>query len=295
MRTNLTGFNSVQLPSLNFNHCIVKVFVDDKPMYLELSDPYLPFGYTKRRHRDAIILDINQENTTRAINIAHLKENPAFLNYIGRQTSVKLGEDMSITAHHAVIRTGAMAAATCSDMLIASEEDRVNNVRKSVQARLDTDVNIENLSFDRMTALDDTVLFSFDYTARNELEHIGDQYVLPMPFQDVLVTKEVLNEDDRTYDFNFINYEETNHYLETIEIENGKHFNVKVVPADIHLSFKDNHYDLIFKKSSSGKITVTRSYRTDLKNISKEDFEDFRVFVQKVLDAENTKIVFNKV
>ncbi len=41
--TNDNGFTSMALPSNEFNHCIVKVILDKKDYFIELTDKYLPF------------------------------------------------------------------------------------------------------------------------------------------------------------------------------------------------------------------------------------------------------------
>src|SRR5690606_18407774 len=44
VNTRENGENTMQIPSTQFNHCIVKIDIDGEPMFQELTDSKLPFG-----------------------------------------------------------------------------------------------------------------------------------------------------------------------------------------------------------------------------------------------------------
>lgn len=56
--TNDDGFYQMDLPSINFNHCIVRLNVEQKPIYLELTNPFLAFGASQFNLEGAQFLNI---------------------------------------------------------------------------------------------------------------------------------------------------------------------------------------------------------------------------------------------
>ena len=52
------GYNSLVLPSTDFNHCIAKVKIDGKDQFLELTDKYLPYKSLPTSLRGATALEI---------------------------------------------------------------------------------------------------------------------------------------------------------------------------------------------------------------------------------------------
>ncbi len=43
VQTNNNGYEALKLPAISFNHCIVKVVIDNKDYFLEITDNFLPF------------------------------------------------------------------------------------------------------------------------------------------------------------------------------------------------------------------------------------------------------------
>ncbi len=51
-------------------------------------------------------------------------------------------------------------------------------------------------------------------------------------------------------------------------------------------------YSLNFKKLADNKIEVNRAYKTERKNITPKEYEDFKKFMSAINEAENTHLLF---
>ena len=71
--TNDNGFNSMRLPSKDFNHCIVQTKIDNKVVFLELTDKYLPYRMlpTSLYNANALVIsfDKKENETSKLISI----------------------------------------------------------------------------------------------------------------------------------------------------------------------------------------------------------------------------------
>src|ERR1044072_5778066 len=56
--TSDNGTKAMLLPNKDFNHCIVKVMIDGKEQFLELTDKYLPYKALPTTLVEATVLEI---------------------------------------------------------------------------------------------------------------------------------------------------------------------------------------------------------------------------------------------
>lgn len=292
MNTSDNGYNHVQVPSLNFNHCIAKVIVDSKPIYLELTDSYLPFGYSYSYHYQAQILDISVDSTNSKLSITNFNGNEHYESNTLRESKIKIFQDGRLNMTGKQVSTGANAASKCSKYFNLNDEGKVEEMTKMFSKKFNSEVTLNNLNFSNMTPLEDTVTYVFDITVDDEIDKIGKLNILEIPFLDVLITKNIIDEKGRINDFDFIDYETTDIYLDKIFIELPENMKFEQLPNNIESKFMENTYALNINMIDDQHLVITREYRIKRENISTDNFNEFKSFTKTLLDGENAKLVF---
>lgn len=138
----------------------------------------------------------------------------------------------------------------------------------------------------------DSILYSCSFEVENDVMKIGDLKTLKLPFSDILIGMNLFEDDDRLYDFDYKEYEIMDMYNESIlfQLEGKQKFTN--IPLDVHLSYNGNQYSLIFEKMGDKKLKVSRTYTANREKIKAKEFPEFRKFMTKVNEAENTHILF---
>ncbi len=294
INTRNNGQKDVLLPSLNFNHCIVKVDLGDKPVYLELTDPDLPFGHLYSYHQGAAVLEIPQRNIPKDIQLEYLTLNPGYENANLRTGTVEVGASEKVTVTKKAIKTGTKAASTCSAYYNEDETERKEKMKKSVSKGFTSPVKLESVSFEKLEPRSKEAIYHYKYSVENEVLKVGSFRSLKIPFADVLLSNSILEkeEEERNHDFDFIYYENTDTYDETIDIKLAPSFTFVEVPQNLHYEFKGCVYDLRFEKINDQHIRARRKYTVMRENIPPKDFNDFKTFAKQVIEAEKTNVVF---
>lgn len=292
INTRNNGQNDVVVPSLNFNHCIVKVELDNEPMYLELTDPELPFGHLYYYHHGAAILEIPFEDIQKDIRLTYLKPNKGRPDIITRKTKVVVNLDNSLSFHIDAVKEGTRAAATVNSFYNKDQKDNLDNLQSNIGNRFNSQVIVKNADFSKLEPRATKAIYDYDFTVENELLKVGSFTTLKLPFADVLATIKIFDEEERTHVFDFKYYETTDSYDETIEITIPEGNTFLEIPENLSLEYKGNKYILQFEQLNERTIKVQRVYTTNRENIAPEDFKDFEVFIKKVIEAEKTHLVF---
>ncbi|MEL6926917.1 MAG: transglutaminase domain-containing protein, partial [Bacteroidota bacterium] len=132
INTANNGKNSVVLPSLNFNHCIVKAYTDSGSKYLELTDPNLPYGHLYFYHQGAPILEIPHEAPVAGRQLEYLSLNEGYKSHVIRNTTVNIQKDNRIRIRKDVVKTGTAAGGICDTYFNESEEKKKEIMRDAV-------------------------------------------------------------------------------------------------------------------------------------------------------------------
>jgi tetratricopeptide (TPR) repeat protein/transglutaminase-like putative cysteine protease len=291
INTRDNGQKDVVLPSLNFNHCIVKVNLKNGSKYLELTDTDLPYASLYYTHNGASILEIPTRGIPKNTTLSTLKLNSGYLNKVIREGSILVNSTNNIVIKNHVIKTGNQAGNTCKSYYYEDEDKRKEGLKKDLETNFTSGIKINSLTFEKLEPRKDTASYSYDYSVENEIKKVGSFKTLKIPFSDVIAKMNIFEDGQRVFDFDYNYYEPVDYYEETLMVNLDNPIKLLEVPENIHLTFKDNVYDLTFTKVDEQHLKVKRSYQSERKNISAKDFEAFKTFITKVVEAENTSLV----
>lgn len=291
INTRNNGQKNVVLPSLNFNHCIVKVNLKTGSRYLELTDTDLPYGHLYYSHNGASILEIPNGNIPENIKLNTLKLNEGFFNTVIRNGSIQVNANNSINAKIKAIKTGNQAGNTSSTYYYSDDDKRKEDMKKELAGNFTSTFKLITLVFDKLEPRSDTSSYTYEYTVENEIKKVGSFKTLKIPFSDLIAKLDIFDDTERVFDFDYNYYETVDFYEEVFTINLSSPLKFLEIPENVHVTFKGNTYDLSFKKTDEQHLKVKRSYQAERKNISAKDFEEFKTFITRVVEAENTSLV----
>lgn len=291
INTKDNGKNDMLLPSTEFNHCIVKVKVDAKDYYLELTDANLPFASLPISDVEALILEIPYNKMASNETLKPLVSPTRVTDEIRRKTSVTINKN-DIVIQSASMKKGHHTAYTRYKYASLNKEKQMEELRKGISNDYKNPVVINDANYTNLDKLEDSVKYDYNYTVKNEVIEIGAMKTFKVPYADIFVRIDHFIEDTRQFPINYWTYEDTDAYSEdmTIQLPAGSTF--VEIPKDISAEFNDIKYSLTFKKTSPNTLKVFRSVKISKKNISPEEYVKFREFVNTVTAAEAKYVAF---
>ena len=291
INTSNNGTKDIIDPSLNFNHCIVKLYTDTDPLYLELTDPDLPFGHLYSYHHDANILDIPYDKTVPAGPLKKLRHNAGYSNSSVRETTVTINEDNTTAVSSTVDQTGTLAALVTAAYVDQDEGAQKEVVESWLGSFYKSVIELKSIDLDRLTTGSKTATYSIAYELASELTKIGSFYSLKIPFHEAIAFTSDFQAQTRTTPIDYKVYENADSYLETINVKVAGNRSFLEVPEDQTLSYKDNQYKLTFNQLDENTMTISRSYHAMKDVIEPDEYPAFRAFILSVIEAEQTQLI----
>ena len=123
VKTRDNGLLTMPLPTIDFNHCMAKVNLNNQDYYIELTSQYLPFRCLYGSALNSTLLDINDESVpTDAISFLHPTTRKE--NNVKRNTNI-LFNDKNMVITEKTFETGSMAGGLRESYGELSQKDRI--------------------------------------------------------------------------------------------------------------------------------------------------------------------------
>lgn len=281
------GRNNLVLPSTDFNHCIVKVLIDGKEQYLELTDKYLPYKSLPTSLRGATALEIpfDSEDNSILYDLKHLDD-------VNRHLSeIKLVVDLGISENemNLLIDTDVEGHNT-SYYNQVFDEPNPEVVKKSLledyKGKLVDDFTLNSIS--DISKADDgaNVSFKSDLTINKKLNSIGSIKILQLPIITHPYESSIIQLEERKFPIDYIQYEYVDNYATDYIIDLDKSQSFVEIPESKSFNFKGHSYSITYDNPEPHKLKVSIRCKTSLERISPEDYLDYKAYVKNILDAE---------
>jgi predicted negative regulator of RcsB-dependent stress response len=281
------GRNNLVLPSTDFNHCIVKVIIDGKPQFLELTNKYLPYKSLPISLRGATALEIpfESEKTTKKYDLSHLDNvqrtksvisNVVVLNVL--EQNMNLDITTAINGHN---------VSYYNEVFSEPNPDVIkNSLTEDYKAKLVDDFTLNEVSDFNRTEEGTAISFKSDLTINKKLSSIGSIKIMQLPIILHPYENSIIQLEERSYPIEYIQYENVDTYkIEyTIQIEEGQTF--VEIPQSKTFKFKDHSYSITYKTLKQNKLEVVINCTTPYENILPEDYKEYKAYVKGILDAE---------
>jgi len=291
--TNDNSDHAMALPSKDFNHCIIKTNLDGKEYFLELTSKYLPFkslpislynanalviSFDKKENEKSTIVKIPFDNVTK-----NIVETNTVLTVNDKEVSYVLNNKMhgSIKSYYSELFSES-----------TTEDVRKKDLEENYNERLKKTVSLKSAKLIKDVTTDDFIEFETQFTVSEKLKNVGSLKIIDIPFIFNVYTRSIIAQETRNYDINYVTYEDSNTYLNSIIINlpEGKKFTD--IPESSTFNFKNHQYSLSFELVTSGSLKITRNVSTPWDDISKEDYLAFKKYVEDVLNAEEQVLGF---
>lgn len=290
--TRDNGQKEILLPGIEFNHCIAKAMLDNKPYYIELTDNYLPFASLPNNLNGASILEIPSKNMSDKSIVQPLRSTTRTKDKVKRIIDIKPEDsDLNITVR--AIKWGSNSSSTRSAYLNLDAAKQLEEMEKSIAGSYKNNVKMKEVKFSGLDKLDDSVSYTYNYKVRNEVSEIGALNTFKIIYPDVVASLDNFSSDTREYPVEYWKYEDTDNYETVVNVTApaGKKF--VELPVSENLAFGDMKFSIQYTLKTPDKLVVTRKFQnTRQQQVSPQDYPAFKSFFEKIVKAEQKFIAY---
>lgn len=286
VKTREYGLNSMPLPTIDFNHCIAKVTLNNKEYYIELTSKYLPFDAINTTSLNASILDIGGDAAN--ISVKHLnpgtrKENSAFVT---AEINLK-GKDLFIQENSS--RVAAQAGEIRAVFGDLSAKDQLKKIKEAISQEY-PDVNVNQLVFENIDKLTtDTVKVKLNYELKNAVKEIAGLQIFSLPWSDKFAAANFQITLPRVSPIDISQMFSIDSQTQSMVLNLPAGKNLVENPLNISLSNDAMDYSIDYKLANN-KIVLTRKFKLKQTFIPAEKAAEFNDFFKKVVEADNKEL-----
>ncbi len=288
------GRNAMDLPSVEFNHCIVKTRLDGSMYYLELTDNNLPFGSLPPGLYKALALTIpSKSDEPGSLQLEQIISPNRVKDIIKRRSSLKVqGDDVEITTD--VYKSGALISSlkyTYSDL---SKEKQMEEMERTVSSRYKNAITLKDVDFKNIGESSDSLRYSYTYVVQNEVSEVGSMNMFKIPFEDMVATVDNFSASQRKFPVEYWRYEDVDDYETVIDIEIPAGYKFIELPKNQKFTFGNNKYSLEYIVKNPNRMTIQRKSSLQREDIPAAQYPQMKAFLNNIVKAEARYIAFKR-
>jgi hypothetical protein len=289
VQTNDNAVQRLILPNMGFNHCIIKVNLDGKETFLEMTDKNLPFNSIVRGNYKAkgLVIDLEKssEISTDLIEIPSQNNIQSILKTI---TEVNVSDDnQSFLTKQFVMGE---SKSYYNDLFQDSHnnDSRKKSIEEEYGSILDKVINVKSVKLiDGRDITSNPLSFEVDFNVNDKQQSVGSLKIMKIPFMTKAFTKAIVAVENRTSDILYSTYENQNSYLEELYINIPENMKFIEIPENKNLEYKKFKYSIDYKLEKNNRLKITKKANTPWDTIKKEQYPEFKKFVEEAMNAEN--------
>ena len=287
--TRENGKYEMALPSVEFNHCIVKTELDGKEYFLEVTDNDLPFASLPSNLYHAAYLVIDGDSSNAKLKYLHAANRTK--DKVKTDITLKL-QDGDVQFDVKALKTGALTSSMRGQYAMLSNEKQKEALEKSLSGNFKNPLKLAKVNFRGLETGGDSITYDYSYKVSNEVTEVGAMSMIKIPFGEIVASLDNFSPDERTYSIEYWNYENTDEYETVINVHApvGKEF--IEIPKNEICQFKGSHYSLQFIRKSANQLQIVRKATIDRDDIAPADYPAMKAFFNKIVKAESKYIVF---
>ncbi|HLP20154.1 MAG TPA: DUF3857 domain-containing protein, partial [Chitinophagales bacterium] len=289
--TRDNGDRHLNLPSIDFNHCIARFIAEGKTYYLELTDQKLSFGSIPVTDLNSNILFIPRDGDTAATQLSKFNSKNRTLNAIFRETDLKF-ENNDIVFTRKNIKTGMFASQMRNDYADKGKDKQEKGLTHAIASDFTNPTKLNSLKFYDLKTLSDTVAYDYGFTIKNELTEVVGIKIFRIPWSEAVKSLDFLSLENRKYPFLVWNYNAAEVSREVMDIEIPKGKQLAEQPKSVTLTCSAADYSLTYSTPAVGKIRAIREIRYKKDVVPAAEYEQFRDFFNKVAEADSKQMGF---
>ena len=283
------GRNSMPLPSIDFNHCMVKVAADEKEYILELTTEDYPFAGLPITTEKAFSLPIPLNDAQKTKSEPTFIEPPTILpNEVHRQSEVSFENGkMIVTKNNR--KTGRSAAGIRNTYKHEGEEKRRKIMREAIRVE-GFNTELKELKFEEDLLINaPEVHYFYSYERSPAFTKIGSLRIFQIPWADALSAPAFLNEQERSYPILLWQFTGRELEEETITIHFPEGYALTEKPENVSISTEEVEYELSFEIQGQSLI-AKRKIRFLKDSIPPERFQTAYEAFSKIVEADHQNL-----
>lgn len=286
INTRDQGREDLIIPSISFNHAIVRVFIDGEPYYVELTTEYNPFATTGINLKNSFALDITKFNEV--TEPFYLNPHTRVGNYIERETRIRFENDVMFV-EKLNTSSGEYAASMRNSYRDDGDRERRRRLQRAITSQ-HTSISITELTFrDCLYNTDETVTYKYVYENPSPFSTVGNMKLIQIPWSDKESSLDFISDRDRQFPVDFWRYINADYQKESIVIEIPSGYKLVEIPESINISNPIASYTMNFEIKDN-ELQIVRDMKITKDHISLEELESFSSFFREVLKYDEMQI-----
>jgi tetratricopeptide (TPR) repeat protein len=283
VKTHDNGVLGMPLPSIDFNHCMAKVNVNNKDYYIELTSQYLPFKCLYNSGINSILLDIGDQTTTASTKF--LDPDTRKSNNVNRSTDISF-QEKNMMIHEVTYKTAALAGSMRENYGDMSQKDRIKSIKQGLSS-LYPDNGITQLEYrniDRKNPVD-TVFMDLSYQLNNTLKSIAGISIFTIPWSGSVTANELQINLPRYsgIDLSQTFFLDNETEVVTLNLPKGASLVEPVPPVSLKNDIIE--YNLTSKQMGN-KIVITRIFKLKKNFVPVDKVPEFNIFFKKMVESD---------
>ncbi|WP_353778364.1 tetratricopeptide repeat protein [Winogradskyella sp. 3972H.M.0a.05] len=302
LKTNLVliltseyGKNDLVLPSSDFNHCIVKVNMDNVEQYLELTDKYLPFKSLPMSLREAVALEIPYDSkdkiSTDLITLYNEERKKAEFD---SECIINMGENVANLELNSKV-SGHLASYYIEIFKNEKEKLLEETVQQEISNRSNHNIKLESiLSFNHDEDKGE-IDFRTRLTVDLKINEVGDIFTFIAPLFLNPYNESIIQDEERSYPIDYKQYENSDAYNESviIKLEEGQKF--IDIPNNLDFNFKNHTFSIKYELRKLNELKIYIYSTVNSESISPKEYLEFKEYVRNVLNTREALIKFKTI
>lgn len=292
VNTRDNGESTLRTPSLNFNHCIVKIDLKDQTLFQELTSEKLPFGAVPNTLANAQALVIpNSKDDAEGSTLIQIPFKPVHPTHLTRKTTVKINnKDLQVKTE--LTTTGNSASEYRYHFSGLTKERTEETMENLVSQPFKNHLQLGTYHFEKLEGRDPDFSYHVDFEVENEVMMIGGMKAAKLPFFETIFSLNNFPNEERVYPIQYWLYETADFYETEIIYELPEGSEIVEIPENVSINDAYIQYALQSEKLSSNKVRVLRKVATKRNTVPAEQYKQFRETVKKIVEAEDKYVVF---
>lgn len=289
--TRDNGEKHLNLPSIDFNHCIAKLYAGGLDYYVELTDQRLSFSSLPPSDLNANALFIPRDGDEPAKALMKLNTAHRVTNSVLRDTKLRF-ENNDMTFDRTSKKTGALASYMRGDFADVGKEKQERSITQAVASDFTNPTKLLSLSFGDLKALSDTLTYDYSFQVKNELTEVVGIKICRLPWSEGFRSLDFLSLEKRDFPFLLwtLRSEESNREVMTIQLPKDKA--LAEMPKNVVLSCPSADYSMTYTTPSPGVLKAVREFKRKKDIVPVAEYEAFREFFNKVAESDMKQIGF---
>lgn len=287
--TRDNGEKHLNLPSIDFNHCIAKLHADNLDYYIELTDQRLSFSSLPPSDLNANALFIPREGDEAAKALIKLNTSHRVTNSVVRETKLRF-ENNDIIFDRNSKKTGALASYMRSDFADVGKEKQERAITQAIASDFTNPAKLLSLGFGDLKALSDTLVYDYSFQIKNELTEVFGIKICRLPWSEGFRSLDFLSLEKRDFPFLLwtLRLEESNREVMTVQLPKDKI--LAETPKNVVLSCPAADYSMVYSTPSVGVLKAVREFKLKKDIVPVAEYEAFRDFFNKVAESDMKQI-----